>query len=80
MVGEFGFDRGLDQSAAEHARSAITAMRRASVCIRDLVANLRPAAAAGLNERGLYGLYDDQEKLTAPGKAFLDVNYAQPSR
>ena len=28
---------------------------------------------AGLNDKGLYGLYDDHEKLTAPGKAFLDA-------
>jgi hypothetical protein len=32
---------------------------------------------AGLNDKGLYGLYDDHGKLTAVGKAFLD---SQPSR
>src|SRR4029077_12454186 len=31
IVGEFGFDRGLDQKASEHAASVVAAMRRARV-------------------------------------------------
>ena len=73
MVGEFGFDRGLDPSAAEHARSAVGAMRRAGVSYAIWWQIFDQPPLAGLNDRGLYGLYDNQGKLTAPGKAFLEA-------
>lgn len=73
MVGEFGFDRGLDQSAVERTVSAISAMRRARVNYSIWWQIFDQPPLAGLNDKGLYGLYDDQGKLTAPGKAFLDA-------
>jgi len=72
MVGEFGFDRGLDQSASGHAASAISAMRRARVNYSIWWQIFDQPPLTGLNDKGLYGLYDDQGKLTAPGKALLD--------
>jgi hypothetical protein len=77
MVGEFGFDRGLDQAAAEHAASVARTMRRARVAYAVWWQIFDQPPLEGLNDQGLYGLYDDQEKLTEPGKAFLD---SQPSR
>jgi hypothetical protein len=77
MVGEFGFDRGLDQSAAAHAASAIGTMRRARVPYAIWWQIFDQPPLAGLGDKGLYGLYDDYGKLTTPGKAFLD---SQPSR
>ena len=77
MVGEFGFDRGLDPAASEHASSAISAMRRARVAYAIWWQIFDQPPLAGLNDKGLYGLYDDHGKLTAVGKAFLD---SQPSR
>jgi hypothetical protein len=77
LVGEFGFDRGLDAAAAEHAQNAISAMRRARVPYAIWWQIFDQPPLAGLGDKGLFGLYDDQEKLTAPGKAFLD---SQPSR
>ena len=73
MVGEFGFDRGLDQSAAEHASSVTKTMRRARVAYAIWWQIFDQPPLAGLNDKGLYGLYDDRGKLTAPGKAFLDA-------
>ena len=72
MVGEFGFDRGLDQSAAAHAASVINTMRRARVPYAIWWQVFDQPPLSGLNDKGLYGLYDDHGKLTAPGKAFLD--------
>ena len=73
MVGEFGFDRGPDQSTAEHAKNAISTMRRAHVTYSIWWQIIDQPPLAGLNDKGLYGLYDGQGKLTAPGKAFLDA-------
>ena len=72
IVGEFGFDRGLDPAASEHASSAIGTMRRARVPYAIWWQIFDQPPLAGLNDKGLFGLYDDHEKLTAPGKAFLD--------
>jgi hypothetical protein len=72
MVGEFGFDRGLDQAAAEHAQSVVSTMRRANVPYSIWWQIFDQPPLAGLNDKGLYGLYDDHEGLTGPGKAFLD--------
>ena len=77
MVGEFGFDRGLDPAASEHASSVIKTMRRARVAYSIWWQIFDQPPLAGLNDKGLYGLYDDHGKLTAPGKALLD---SQPSR
>jgi len=76
MVGEFGFDRGLDQAAAEHARNAIGALRRARVNYSIWWQIFDQPPLAGLGDKGLYGLYDDHGKLTEPGKALLE---AEPS-
>ncbi len=73
MVGEFGFDRGLDKSAAEHATSAISAMRRARVSYSIWWQIFDQPPLAGLGDKGLYGLYDDDGRLTVPGKAFVDA-------
>jgi len=72
MVGEFGFDRGLDQSAAEHATNVARTMQRARVGYEIWWQIFDQPPLAGLGDKGLYGLYDDQGKLTGPGKAFLD--------
>jgi len=72
MVGEFGFDRGLDPAASEHASSAISTMRRANVPYAIWWQVLDQPPLAGLGDKGLFGLYDDHGRLTAPGKAFLD--------
>jgi hypothetical protein len=77
IVGEFGFDRGLDQKASEHAANVVTAVRRARVGFAIWWQIFDQPPIAGLGDKGLYGLYDDLGKLTAPGKAFLD---SQPSR
>ena len=76
IVGEFGFDRGLDKSASEHAANAIRTMQRARVSYSIWWQIFDQPPLAGLNDKGLYGLYDDHGKLTAPGKAFLNP---QPS-
>jgi hypothetical protein len=73
MVGEFGFDRGLDKSASEHIASAITTMRRARVSYAIWWQIFDQPPLAGLGDKGLYGLYNDQGRLTAPGRAFLDA-------
>src|SRR5665213_1302430 len=73
MVGEFGFDRGLDKSAAGHASSVTRTMRRAHVAYAIWWQIFDQPPLAGLNDKGLYGLYDGQGNLTAPGKAFLDA-------
>jgi hypothetical protein len=73
MVGEFGFDRGLDRAASEHARSAISTMRRARMPYSIWWQIFDQPPLAGLGDKGLYGLYDDHRKLTAPGKSFLDA-------
>jgi|SRR5579872_5250401 len=77
IVGEFGFDRGLDQSAAGHAASAISSMRRARVPYAIWWQIFDQPPLSSLNDKGLYGLYDDHGRLTAPGKALLD---SRPSR
>lgn len=77
MVGEFGFDRGLDKLASEHAASAINTMRRARIPYAIWWQIFDQPPLAGLGDKGLYGLYDAQGKRTTPGKAFLD---SQPSR
>jgi hypothetical protein len=77
MVGEFGFDRGLDPAASEHASSAIKTILRSRVPYAIWWQIFDQPPLAGLGDKGLFGLYDDQEKLTAPGKAFLDT---EPSR
>jgi hypothetical protein len=73
IVGEFGFDRGLDNSATEHARSAIGTMRRARVSYSIWWQIFDQPPLAGLNDKGLYGLFDGRGRLTAPGKAFLEA-------
>ena len=77
MAGEFGFDRGLDQAAAEHARSAIGAMRRASVNYSIWWQIFDQPPLAGLNDKGLYGFYDDDGKLTGPGKSLLEAELSR---
>jgi hypothetical protein len=77
IVGEFGFDRGLDQAASEHVKNAINAMRRARVPYSIWWQIFDQPPLAGLNDKGLYGLYDDHGELTSAGKAFLE---SQPSR
>ena len=77
IVGEFGFDRGLDSAASEHASNAISAMRRAHVPYAIWWQIFDQPPLAGLGDKGLFGLYDDHGKLTVGGKAFLD---SQPSR
>jgi hypothetical protein len=72
MVGEFGFDRGLDKSASQHAASTISTMRRARIPYAIWWQIFDQPPLAGLGDKGLYGIYDTQGKLTAPGKAFLD--------
>jgi hypothetical protein len=73
MVGEFGFDRGLDPEASAHASRAISTMRRARVPYAIWWQIFDQPPLAGLGDKGLFGLYDDHEKLTVPGKAFLDA-------
>jgi len=73
MVGEFGFDRGLDKLASEHAVRAIRAMHRARVSYSIWWQIFDQPPLAGLGDKGSYGLYDDHGKLTGPGKAFLDA-------
>jgi hypothetical protein len=73
IVGEFGFDRGLDPKASEHATSVVTAIRRARVGFAIWWQIFDQPPLAGLGDKGLYGLYDQKEKLTAPGQTFLDA-------
>ena len=73
MVGEFGFDRGVDKSASEHAANAITTMRRARVSYSIWWQIFDQPPLAGLGDKGLYGLYDDHGGLTVPGQAFFDA-------
>jgi hypothetical protein len=73
IVGEFGFDRGLDLKAPEHAVSVANTARRARVGFTIWWQIFDQPPVTGLGDKGLYGLYDAQEKLTAPGKAFLDA-------
>ena len=72
MVGEFGFDRGLDQAAAEHGVAAARTMQRAKVGHAIWWQIFDQPPLAGLGDKGLFGIYDALGKLTGPGKAFLD--------
>jgi len=73
MVGEFGFDRGLDPLASEHGAATVAAMRRAHMGYAIWWQMFDQPPLAGLGDKGLYGLYDEQGKLTPPGKTFLDA-------
>jgi len=72
MVGEFGFDRGMDISAPDHAAGALAAMRKAPVGFEVWWQIFDQPPLAGLGDKGLYGLYDDNGGLTAIGKKFLN--------
>ena len=72
MVGEFGFDRGLDTSAPEHAAGALAAMRKAPAGFEIWWQIFDQPPLAGLGDKGLYGLYDGNGGLTAIGKKFLN--------
>ena len=72
MIGEFGFDRGRDKSAAEHAATAIDMMRRARISYSIWWQIFDQPPLTGLNDSGLYGMYDNRGRLTAPGKAFIE--------
>ena len=76
MVGEFGFDRGLDPAAAEHAASAARTMQRARVGYAIWWQIFDQPPLEGLGDKGLFGLYDNQGNLTPPGKALLNLEPA----
>lgn len=70
MVGEFGFDRGLDPSAADHAAAALAVMRKAGMAYSVWWQIFDQPPLAGLGDKGQYGLYDDSGQLTTIGKRF----------
>lgn len=67
MVGEFGFDRGLDPSAGEHAAEALGAIRKARMPYAVWWQIFDQPPLAGLGDKGQYGLYDDKGRLTSIG-------------
>jgi hypothetical protein len=71
IVGEFGFDRGLDKSSGEHAIASVDAMRRAHVPYSVWWQIFDQPPVVGLGDKGLYGLYDEKRHLTETGKALL---------
>jgi hypothetical protein len=70
MVGEFGFDRGLDPSAADRATAALAAMRKAGMAYSVWWQIFDQPPLTGLGDKGQYGLYDDSGQLTTIGKRF----------
>jgi hypothetical protein len=71
MVGEFGFDRGLDPGAADHAAAALAVMRNAKVGYAVWWQIFDQPPLEGLGDKGQYGLYDDHGRLTPIGSRFL---------
>ncbi len=72
IVGEFGFDRGLDPAAADHATTTISTMQAAHTPYAILWQIFDQPPLVGLGDKGLYGLYDDAGKLTPMGKKVLE--------
>jgi hypothetical protein len=71
IVGEFGFDRGTDKTAAERATASVYAMRRAHVPYSVWWQIFDQPPVLGLGDKGLYGLYGEKGILTETGKALL---------
>jgi hypothetical protein len=71
VVGEFGFDRGTDKSAADHAVESADAIQRAHVPYSVWWQIFDQPPILGLGDKGLYGLYDEKGNLTETGKALL---------
>jgi len=72
IVGEFGFDRGLDPSAADHATTSLATMREARAPYVILWQIFDQPPLVGLGDKGLYGLYDDTGRLTSTGTKTLE--------
>ncbi len=72
MVSEFGFDRGADPLAADHAAAALAVMRKAGMPFAIWWQIFDQPPLEGLGDKGQYGLYDDAGKLTPIGSRFLD--------
>jgi len=67
MVGEFGFDGGADPLAADHAAAALAVMRKAPVGYAMWWQIFDQPPLVGLDDQGMYGLYDDNGHLTTIG-------------
>ena len=72
LAGEFGFDRGLDPSAADHAAAALAVMRKLPVRYAVWWQIFDQPPLEGLGDKGLYGLYDNTGALTPIGTRFLN--------
>lgn len=72
LAGEFGFDRGLDRSAADHAAAALAVMRKLPVRYAVWWQIFDQPPLEGLGDKGLYGLYDNTGALTPIGAKLLN--------
>jgi hypothetical protein len=72
IVGEFGFDRGLDRSADDHAAAALSAILKAQMRYAVWWQIFDQPPLEGLGDKGQYGLYDDAGHLTTIGSRFLN--------
>jgi hypothetical protein len=72
IVGEFGFDRGLDRSADDHASAALAVIRKAGMRFAVWWQIFDQPPLEGLGDKGQYGLYDDTSYLTTIGSRFLN--------
>ncbi len=72
IAGEFGFDRGLDPAAAEHAARAAAALRSARIRYGIVWQIFDQPPLEGLGDKGLYGLYDEKGRLTPVGRKIFE--------
>ncbi len=70
IVGEFGFDRGLDSLAAKRAADVIKVMRTSGIRCAIWWQIFDQPPLFGLGDKGLYGLYDRKGEITQFGVIF----------
>lgn len=71
IVGEFGFDRGLDKDAPTHAATTAQIIRKSAIPYAILWQIFDQPPLAGLGDKGLYGIYDEEDRLTPTGLQLL---------
>ena len=74
IAGEFGFDRGLDAAAPEHAAEAVKEIRKAGLRYAVFWQIFDQPPLEGLGDKGLYGLYDRDGQITAAGAKLREMN------
>lgn len=71
IVGEFGFDRGLVKDAPAQAASTAKTIKEAGIPYAILWQIFDQPPLQGLGDKGLYGIYDEKDRLTPTGIELL---------